>query len=449
MISKILQQSVKVADSNNTEILFATLQTILDIFPDILFVIDTNFTYVAATKSFAQHLGKASVEEIIGKTAFDLYEDKAIAQLYTEDDKKVFATKQNIIDFIEPVTDKNGNRQYHLLSKYILTNQTGEPIGILGISKNITKDIKTKQQHIQEIQFLFTLPTDAHSAILIDITDWKIIDQKFHHEKKYIPSFDSLEHMLQVARTTISNEGTEGYNFFHQFSPEFLLDLYSKGQTSLNFECQMLLSDNDSIWLLNELRLMKDPENEHLMLFLTIFDIDHKKQEEERLIKAATTDQMTKVMNRATSRKEIEKYLAGPGANGIHAAFMIDLDNFKKVNDTYGHQEGDMLLIRLARGIKSCFRESDIVARIGGDEFFVLAKNMMDPNAIKARANQLLQAARESHTPLTASLSSVSIGVSIYPKDGKTLGDLYIRADEALYKAKQLGKNQASFASEL
>ena len=124
---------------------------------------------------------------------------------------------------------------------------------------------------------------------------------------------------------------------------------------------------------------------------------------------------------------------------------MLDIDNFKGLNDTLGHQAGDEFLIELARELKNHFRESDVVGRIGGDEFFALMRNVTEHEQIERKAKDLIdiiQGITEKHAQVEL---GGSIGISIYPKDGKTLDDLYAKADAAMYKAKKDGKNKYLF----
>lgn len=353
------------------------------------------------------------------------------------------------MNYVEPLTDENGEARYSSTSKYILSNDKGESIGLLGISKDITREFKIQERFQQEIQYLFDLPQDAYAVIFIDVTDWRIIGQRRQAIHDYeIPLFETMERFLSVARDDVCDESSEAYGFYHLFSQKYLFDIYNRGQRDLVLEYQRQLTDGNDYWIRDEMKLMTDPKTGHLNMMLIVRDIDERKQEQENLAQAATMDELTGLLNRFGSRQQIEDFLEGPGKDGVHAVFMIDVDNFKMVNDTYGHQEGDVLLSQLAHGIKGCFRESDIVSRIGGDEFFVLAKNMPDHDAIRNRAEELLQVARKIRTTNTTALTYVSVGISVYPEDGETLDELYVKADEAMYKAKVLGKNQAAFASD-
>ncbi len=168
------------------------------------------------------------------------------------------------------------------------------------------------------------------------------------------------------------------------------------------------------------------------------------------LCQAAQTDSMTGLLNHDAVLKQIQDYLENEGAGGVHALFMIDLDNFKQINDNFGHQHGDQILIDMAAVIKGAFDAGDLVGRIGGDEFFALMKHAGKPEAIRQKALELLAALQYTcATPSGPRVLSSSIGISVYQGDHKPLSTLYAEADAALYQAKADGKNRFAYADGL
>ncbi len=159
----------------------------------------------------------------------------------------------------------------------------------------------------------------------------------------------------------------------------------------------------------------------------------------------AERDVLTGLYNREATRKRVNLLLSNPSAkpNTISALLMIDLDNFKMVNDTYGHLFGDEFLTRTATKIKNRFRSNDIIGRIGGDEFTVYIDSIPNVELVKKRCTQLLAALLETCSEEDANVHvSASIGVALVPEHGNTLTDLYNKADQALYRAKKAGKNR-------
>ena len=168
----------------------------------------------------------------------------------------------------------------------------------------------------------------------------------------------------------------------------------------------------------------------------------------EGLKKAAETDPMTGLFNKASSREEIGS--ACRQSSGI--LMMIDLDSFKPVNDIYGHDMGDRVLIRFAEIIKSAVRTSDIVGRMGGDEFIAFCQNITDESVIADKCNyineQVLSSARDLMGDDMSIPLGASIGCVICPDEGRDFDELYKKADKALYQVKQNGKHGFAFFHE-
>lgn len=133
------------------------------------------------------------------------------------------------------------------------------------------------------------------------------------------------------------------------------------------------------------------------------------------------------------------------------ALLFLDLDNFKPVNDTLGHREGDNVLKEVARRLHDSLRRSDTAARVGGDEFVVLLPEIHGDDSVEALAQKLLATIADPIAlPRGARCRlSVSIGISVYPRDGASPDELIRAADHAMYKAKEAGKNRVAFASKL
>ncbi|MGL4790503.1 MAG: GGDEF domain-containing protein, partial [Anaerotignaceae bacterium] len=155
----------------------------------------------------------------------------------------------------------------------------------------------------------------------------------------------------------------------------------------------------------------------------------------------AEQDQLTGLYNKKTIEGFIKNHIKeNHEENG--ALFIIDVDNFKTINDTLGHLFGDMVLEQLAAKLKGLFRENDLLGRIGGDEFFVFIKNMTDDDIVTQKATLIVEAFNNTYSSDEESVQvSASIGVALFPQHGRTLDVLYEKADIALYDTKIKGKN--------
>lgn len=160
----------------------------------------------------------------------------------------------------------------------------------------------------------------------------------------------------------------------------------------------------------------------------------------------AYKDPLTGLWNRKYTALEVDKKLAQPQAKGT--AFMVDIDNFKGINDHYGHIFGDEILINIAKVLAEIVRQNDLACRIGGDEFFLFFSELHNPATIRALATRLIKTLNEKvKYPDKSRGASASVGIAVAPKDGCEFEVLYAKADKALYHAKNNGKNIYHFFS--
>ncbi len=175
----------------------------------------------------------------------------------------------------------------------------------------------------------------------------------------------------------------------------------------------------------------------------TVEDIDEQENERQILLEKATTDSLTGLWNRLETEKEVNKHLLKLGANEHSAFALLDLDDFKEINDKYGHDCGDRALVRFAEKLRSSFKFGDILGRLGGDEFVVHMTLTADRETAERRLGELMEniigdsAGCECNAPAI----SCSIGCCMACKED-TFESVYKRADDALYKSKSRGKMQ-------
>ena len=184
----------------------------------------------------------------------------------------------------------------------------------------------------------------------------------------------------------------------------------------------------------------------------THFDISERKRTEERIHQLAFNDQLTGLPNRSLLLDRLQQSIDGCARRGSHSALLfIDLDNFKILNDTLGHDKGDLLLREVAQRLRNCVRESDTVARLGGDEFVIILKDL-SPNQLEAAAQVEIAGEkiittlnREYHLGHHRHHSTPSIGAVVFGRNEETREDLLKQADLAMYQAKAAGRNALRF----
>ena len=218
-----------------------------------------------------------------------------------------------------------------------------------------------------------------------------------------------------------------------------LLDRMKRGEPGGHEEVRIIDAQGRERWQRFEFFTAADADGDPVQIVGKITDVDREKRAVQQLTEKAESDSLTGLLNRAAMEQRVRDFLAGEGGAGPHALLMIDIDNFKAANDTLGHPEGDRMLVRFAALLKRLFRASDLIGRMGGDEFAVLMKDAGDENALN-KARELVGSVgalnREAGLHITA-----SVGISVCARDGQTFETLYERSDAALYSAKNAGKN--------
>jgi len=185
-----------------------------------------------------------------------------------------------------------------------------------------------------------------------------------------------------------------------------------------------------------------------IILVLIIYIINRVRfaNENKELQNKAETDLLTDLLNKVSTEKKIQEYLEGEGKDKTSMMCVLDIDNFKKINDTMGHAFGDEVVATLGKRIRSEFRVSDIVGRIGGDEFVIFLKDLKSDEIIEKEANRISMFFKDFQVGTYTKYSpTASIGAAIYPRDASDYVSLYKSADTALYKAKKRGKKQLAF----
>lgn len=241
----------------------------------------------------------------------------------------------------------------------------------------------------------------------------------------------------------------ESENYFYSGDGQRLreqLRVIFEGSAYQIVEVRIMKANGDYLWCRIRATGIYSETGDLKKIVGIIIDIDDEKRAADALQERAERDSLTKLFNAHTTRKKAEEYLLGAGDEMECALLIIDLDNFKRVNDTFGHLFGDIVLTQAAQTIRKLFRSQDIVGRIGGDEFMVLMKNVSDRALVNKRCIQLLEAFRTLFIGnMYGNGISCSIGVAFSTLHGKGYFDLFRCADYALYQAKDLGKNQYVF----
>ena len=176
-----------------------------------------------------------------------------------------------------------------------------------------------------------------------------------------------------------------------------------------------------------------------------VVDIDSEMRKTQRLRQLAERDTLTGLYNKGTAQRLIETALETAVPGEFSALMILDVDDFKQVNDRYGHLGGDAMLSDIAGALQGLFRQGDILGRIGGDEFCVFLTGLKDTDILKHKAEEVLRVFREPQQLDRQGDFSCSLGIAVAPMDGRDYVTLFQNADVSLYHAKTKGKNQYAF----
>lgn len=223
--------------------------------------------------------------------------------------------------------------------------------------------------------------------------------------------------------------------------------LYIKqGDMSVKQDIQMITEEGNKKWYQFLLIAIYDSEGEPIHAIGTAEDITIQKRQEIDLRYKAESDLLTGMYNKISVMEKIEKSLEESQGIQSSAFMIIDIDHFKDVNDIYGHPWGDKILKEVARVLKNNFRETDILGRLGGDEFCIYVSGSKNIHLIRQKAEAIHQEIREiRHPGENAKNLSVSIGITTCSGIGKNFEEVYKEADNALYQAKQKGRDTYCF----
>ncbi|BAV76014.1 response regulator receiver domain/sensory box/GGDEF domain/EAL domain protein [Pseudomonas chlororaphis subsp. aurantiaca] len=229
-----------------------------------------------------------------------------------------------------------------------------------------------------------------------------------------------------------------------------MLRVLDRDVAGASIEFRMRTGDGAFRWVENRYIPVRNDQGQLVEVEGIILDITERKLAEEKMALMARTDSLTGLANRATLIERLHQAFAAArrGASPF-AMFYLDLDHFKRINDTLGHPIGDLLLQEVSRRIRVCTRENDVVARLGGDEFAILQLNVDEAThcaalATKIRDTLVLPYSLEGNEVRI----SVSIGISLYSPQTLSAESLMAQSDMALYRSKDQGRNQFHFHSE-
>jgi diguanylate cyclase (GGDEF)-like protein/PAS domain S-box-containing protein len=298
----------------------------------------------------------------------------------------------------------------------------------------------SEQKQMQEIILLegerYRIATELSKDVLFEYhikTDEMIYTEKYRDLFGITPFIPDFMATCEKRREQIH---PDDWGIYLELCQEL-----SEGKNIVEAEFRIKDRLGEFIWCQLLGKTIYDDNKNPIRVIGKMVNVDTHKRELEALEYKATRDPLTGVYNKEITIKKIDKYING-NKGGMHMLMFIDFDDFKSINDHYGHLQGDKVLTFVIGRIKDIFLEGEIIGRIGGDEFVVFAGNINDIDEIMDKAAILKNALDTTyHSDDNSIRISASIGVAIYPEAGLHYEQLMDRADQALYRVKEQGKN--------
>jgi diguanylate cyclase (GGDEF)-like protein/PAS domain S-box-containing protein len=434
-LASSLLESQESKEQNQQELLETKnlLENIITTIPARIFWKDLNLRYLGCNKLLMQDAQLSSVDDIIGKLDSNLVWS-ANAHEYNRDDLNVIESNKQIVNKVEQQGDR-----WLLTSKSPLKNIKGETIGVIGVSSDITFIQKAKE-YLKNNEERFRSLLNQIPNIAIQGYDRNRIVTYWNKqsERLYGYTYDEVKgkrlEELIIPDEMVSYVKEAIYNWVEYGVP------INAAEVKLKRKDGSLVDVFSSHVLLNE--LTDTPE-----LFCMDIDLTAQKEAQDKLNHLANYDALTQLPNRHYMLKHLRATINKTDRlNEKFALMFLDLNGFKPINDTYGHQHGDDVLSTIAQRLKETIREYDFLARFGGDEFLLTIEYQRSKEQVESIAKKIITAIEKPIRIGEHTLQlGVSIGIACYPHDANTSEALIKSADASMYEAKKQAQSNYQF----
>jgi diguanylate cyclase (GGDEF)-like protein/PAS domain S-box-containing protein len=454
-----------------------SLQTLIDWLPDNVWVKDAASRFVISNNATAAQIGLAGPADLIGKTDFELHPAE-IAEKFIADEQRIIRSGQPLIDQEEYVIDSSGAKRWILTTKVPLRDDKNEIFGLAGISRDITERKLADAWRVGQGEILemiaMSAPLEKVLEDLIRLVESQItgisgsvllLDKDGVHlrhgaapslSRAYTSTIDGVRIGPKVGScgtAVYRRETVIVSDIMHDPLWEDLRELAAAHGHRSCWSTPILSHQGEVLGTFalysSEVRQPTGVELRLIELPTRLAGIAlERKEAEDRIHFMANHDALTGLPNRILLKDRLSQALfhAQRYDRWVAVAF-IDLDNFKIVNDSLGHNVGDELLKVVAARMTTCVRSTDTVVRLGGDEFVVILFDQAADADVIAGTVQNIRTAigepvrLEGHDVRVTS----SVGVAIYPDDGAEVDTLLANADAAMYRAKDNGRDNFQF----
>ena len=394
-------------------------------------LLGTDYKYVKVNRAFCEMTGYSENELL--KHDFQEITHREDVETNLAWTNKLHAGEIDSFNIEKKYIRKNGSILHGELTVSAVWDTDNKLVFIIVIVQDVTERIQSQKK------LLMLSRAVENSPATVVITDRTGIIEYVNKKFTSITGYSVEEAVGQSSK--MLNAGKQSKEFYRELWATILAGNEWQGEMSNR-------KKNGELFI--EQAFISPVMDEHGVIdsFVAVKeDITDKKKTEETIWMQANFDTLTGLPNRRMFRERLEQEIKKSNRNGLPIALMfIDLDHFKEINDTLGHDIGDILLIEASRRIADCVRSTDIVARMGGDEFTVLLVDIDDVSSVERIAECIIhKLATVFQLKDEAAYVSASIGITLYPNDASSIEGLFRNADQAMYVAKEQGRNRHSY----
>jgi diguanylate cyclase (GGDEF)-like protein/PAS domain S-box-containing protein len=408
-------------------------RALLDAIPNPVYYKDREGRYRVHNRAWAELFGGG--RDWLGKTVFDMYPADIAAAHHERDRTLLERPSSTTYEMLMPTS--LGETRQMLYNKVSFVDRQGEVGGLIGVVTDVTR-YKETERALEASEARFRVLTES-SLDLISVID---ADGTFRYQSAALRSLLGYDPAETVGRNVFELVHRDDAEHMRAAMRRIIETRQSSSPVELRFR------HRDGAWRVFESLGTNCLDNPHIRgVVFNSRDVTDRKIIQQRIQHLAYHDNLTGLPNRSLLQDRLAHAIAR--AERSHrkvAVLFIDLDNFKNINDTLGHDVGDELLRQVSRRLSECVRVEDTIARQGGDEFIVLLDSLEDSRGASLVAQKVLNALRR---PLALGATeqhvSASVGISLYPEDGRDAQTLMKNADTAMFHGKSLGKNTYQF----
>ncbi|OMG52075.1 hypothetical protein BJN45_15595 [Azonexus hydrophilus] len=408
------------------------METLINALPDPVWLKDTEGVFLACNQAFGRMFG-APTCEIIGRTDYD-FTSAELADFFRQKDKEAIAAGTPRVNEEWLIHAESGQPIFLETIKTPMSGVSGRAVGVLGIGRDMTER-KRVENNLHLMSRVFS---SSGEAILITDADNRIL--AVNREFTKLTGYSKEEAIGQDPR--MLSAGNTPPETYQEMWAALLTNDYWQG------ELWDRRKNGEPYPKRLSISVVRDSAGKVVNYIGTFEDITDRKAAEDKIRFLAHHDVLTGLPNRFSLYERLDQGMAFARRFEKSLAIMlIDLDHFKTINDTLGHNIGDQLLIQVARRLQQSVRESDIVARLGGDEFVVVLSGVEKAgDGVAEIASKVVTQLAAPYAIAGAELrTSPSIGICLYPDDATEISELIKCADIAMYHAKANGRSDFQF----